>query len=170
MPARSDPFATLGLPARFDLDPGAVERAYLARAAATHPDLADPATADAAARAAAALNDAKAALLDPESRARALLAHLAPDAPATERDLPEGFLMEIMQTRMAIEEAVQSRDPQAVARWREWAADQRSSSIERLGALFAGLDDPPDPGALAEIRRRLNAWRYIERLLEQLPD
>jgi len=30
------------------------------------------------------------------------------------------------------------------------------------------VGDPPDPALLGEIRTQLNAWRYIERLIEQL--
>ena len=168
---RADPFDTLGLPARFDLDPAGVERAYLSRAAACHPDLAgqDPEAAARAARAAAALNDAKAVLLDPESRARALLARRDPGAPA-DRSLPEGFLMDIMQTRLGLEEAIAGGNPADLDPWREWAARERRSAIDRIGGLFAGLGEPPAAEGLAEIRRQLNAWRYIERMLEQIPD
>lgn len=170
--ASRDPFTTLGLPPRFDLDPADIERAYLARAAAAHPDLAgdDPARAAEAAQAAAALNHAKAALLDPESRARALLARLDPAAKPDSKDLPDGFLMEIMETRMGLESAVADQDAAALDRWRQWAADQRRSSIDAMTARFAALTDPPQPAQLADIRRRLNAWRYIERMLEQIPD
>ena len=170
--AKADPFATLGLPARFDLDPAAIDRAYLARAAAVHPDLAgdDPARAADAARAAAALNHAKATLLDPESRARALLAILAPQAAPADRDLPDGFLMDIMQTRIELEAAIAERDAHALDRWREWAADQRRLSIDRIAAGFAAVTTPPADHDLAAIRRQLNAWRYIERMLEQIPD
>lgn len=173
MQAQPDPFTLLGLPARFDLDPAPIEQAYLARAAAVHPDLAgdDPTRAAQAAREAAALNDAKATLLDPEARARALLSLLAAgDASPGGRDLPDGFLMEIMQTRMELESAVAEGDAEAIARWREWAAAERRSYIDRIGALFAGLSQPPNEPDLSTIGRRLNAWRYIERLIEQLPD
>ncbi|MCC7387357.1 MAG: hypothetical protein IT431_01170 [Phycisphaerales bacterium] len=170
--ANPDPFTTLGLPARFDLEPAAIDRAYLARAAAVHPDLAgdDPARAADAARAAAALNHAKAALLDPESRARALLAILAPQAAPADRDLPDGFLMDIMQTRIELDAAIAERDAPALNRWREWAAEQRRSSIDRIAVSFAALTTPPADPDLAAIRRQLNAWRYIERMLEQIPD
>jgi curved DNA-binding protein CbpA len=168
-----DPFETLGLPARFKLAAQDIGRAYLARAAACHPDLAgaggDEALAAAAARTAAALNDARAVLLDPESRARALLARLDPGG-ASDRTLPEGFLAEIMATRLGLEEAIEGGKPADLDRWREWAAGERGSSIDRIAGLFAGLGDPPAAAGLVEIRRRLNAWRYIERMIEQIPD
>lgn len=168
-PAPADPFETLGLPARFDLDAAAVDRAYLARAAACHPDLAggDPDKAAEAARRSALLNGAKAALLNPETRARALLDRLG-GAPGSERDLPDGSLMEIMETRMAVEEAAAGGDQAELARWRNWAAEQRRDYIDRVGNMFAVLGDSPSPEALSAIRRKLNAWRYIERMAEQI--
>ena len=40
-----------------------------------------------------------------------------------------------------------------------------------VNRLFDALGERPDAPALAAIRRELNAWRYIERLIEQLdPD
>lgn len=170
----ADPFDALGLEPRFDLPTAEVERAYLARAAACHPDLAGggPAEDAEAARLAATINDAKAVLLNPESRARALLARLGAGVAGggPDRDLPEGFLMGIMQTRMEVEEALVGGQATELARWRDWAAGERRSYIERIDGLFSGLSYPPSSPALDEIRRQLNAWRYIERMLEQIPD
>lgn len=164
----TDPFETLGLEPRFDLAEPDIQRAYLARAAACHPDLvgADPERAADAARLSAALNRARAVLAAPEDRARALLERLG-GAAGDERELPDGFLMEMMETRMEVEAAVEAGDGEELARWREWAKTERAGYIERLGTMFAGLSNPPAPDAVQAIRRELNAWRYIERMLEQ---
>lgn len=164
-----DPFEILGLPARFDLNPAAIEAAYLARVASVHPDLAssDPGAAAAAARESAKLNDARRRLVDPELRTRALLARLAPGAAGEPNELPDGFLMEIMETRMEIEAAAASGDQREIRRWREWAKNERSGYVSRLGSLFSDASSGSD--VVDGIRRELNAWRYIERLLEQLP-
>jgi molecular chaperone HscB len=161
-----DPFDTLGLPARFDLDPLEVERAYLARSADLHPDLAgaDPD----AERLAAELNGAKRALSDPEMRADALLRRLGGPTREKERSLPSGFLMEIMGIREEIESSAASGDPAAAAKWEEWAEGRRRELIGSISAMFAGLGDKPDADALRAIRVELNVWRYIERLVEQL--
>ncbi|MDQ7014070.1 MAG: iron-sulfur cluster co-chaperone HscB C-terminal domain-containing protein [Planctomycetota bacterium] len=206
----SDPFDTLGFEARFDLDPADIQRAYLLRAAACHPDLvgADPERVAEADRRSAALNTAKATLLDPETRARALLERLGGGGGGglgDGRELPDGFLMEIMETRMAVEEAADSGDAAEMARWRDWVAAERERYIERLGGLFAAVQEVQEvqevgdvgemgevvemgdvvevgdvgvkegvggasvpPENLAEIQRQLNAWRYIERMLEQI--
>ena len=164
----TDPFETLGLEPRFDLAEADIQRAYLARAAACHPDLvgADPERAADAARLSAALNRARALLTAPEDRARALLERLG-GGTGDERELPDGFLMEMMETRMDVEAAVEAGDGEELARWRQWAKTERAGYIERLGTMFAGLGTPPDPDAVQAIRCELNAWRYIERMLEQ---
>lgn len=164
-----DPFETLGLSPRFDLTADEVERAYLARAALCHPDLVSGNAEQAAdaARLSSGLNGARAALADPESRANALLARLGGAAQGS-KDLPDGFLMEIMETRMEVESAAESGDAAELARWRAWAAEERRGYIERLGVMFAALGASGDAGALRAIREQLNAWRYIERMLEQI--
>ncbi len=166
----ADPFTLLGIGPGFDLDRASIDRAYRARAAAMHPDLADPATAEEAAGASAALNDARATLADPERRANALLAILGgPDASA-DRSLPDGFLMEMMDVRQRAEAECVTNEGHA--RWERWADERRESSIAQVSALFArAFSDGASGALLADIRRALNAWRYIERMIEQLdPD
>lgn len=165
-----DPFDILNLPPRFDLDQAEVERAYLARSAALHPDLAanDPE----AARAMADLNHARRVLSDPEQRADALLRRLGGPTREQERGLPHGFLAQIMEIRQEIESALAEDDPRRCAaeraRWQNWARQQRAQAIADVGAMFAALETPPTQDALRAIRVHLNAWRYIERLIEQL--
>ncbi len=157
-----DPFDLLGLPPTFDLDRAAIDRAYLSRAAAVHPDLAagDPE----APRRSALLNRARSILSDPESRAAALLARLGGPSKESDRSLPDGFLAEILEVREEIEAAARSTDHAARARWEAWADERRAAHIAEISRLFAAPDAPP----LRAIRMELNAWRYVERLIEQL--
>ncbi len=161
-----DAFDHLGLPPVFALEPAALQRAYLARVAALHPDRARPDTADTgdSGAAAAALNHARATLLDPEARANALLARLGGPAKEADRTLPEGFLAEMMTLREAIDGCRAGGDAGAVAAHVAQARARRAAHEARVAALFAA---GPVPAALREIRRELNAWRYLERLLEQ---
>lgn len=172
--SRNDPFSILGLAPGFDLDTAAVERAFLLRVAAAHPDRvvdddlagpADPDThtnADAEARV-AQLSLARETLLDAERRAVALLALLGgPDASA-DRSLPAGFLQEMLEVREAMEQEIAAEGDPARRRWGRWAQERRQGHVERLRGWFSAATPP-----LAEIRRELNAWRYVERLLEQL--
>jgi molecular chaperone HscB len=169
MSSPPSPFSVLGLPPGFDLTPDQIHAAHLARVSALHPDLLPPGLSeDDASRLAAELNDAKQVLGNPESRANALLLFLGGPTKELDRSLPPGFLMEMMDTRQEIESALASKGEPTIARWIAWANDQRREHEAVVSQLFKALATPPDPRALAAIRTRLNAWRYIERLIEQL--
>ena len=161
-PLQDDPFDVLGLPAAFDLDRTQLERAYLAKAAQAHPD------ASGSDVLAAQINQAKRILEDPERRANALLARLGGPSKEHNRDLPPGFLMELMSTREEMEEIAHSKDTQALDTFRQMAEKRRSGHIERIAMLVRDLDSPPMPESLARIRVELNAWRYAERMIEQI--
>lgn len=159
----SDPFGVLGLPRRFALDGAEIEAAFLTRLSGVHPDLAgEDASMDAA-----ALTAARAMLADPEQRAVALLAVMGGPSASQDRSLPDGFLMEMMELRERVEteleEGAGARD-----RWADFAQTRRREHIERIGAMFDALSEPASPDELGAIRRELNAWRYTERLIEQL--
>jgi curved DNA-binding protein CbpA len=160
-----EPFAILGIEPAFDLPPGRVEKAYLSRVAQIHPDLARD--EDAASRA-AILNEARATLLDPERRAGALLQKLGGPSPEADRSLPASFLAEMLEVREETEAAVATGDQPRIEHWRTWAADRRRAVIAEVSSLFASAGSPPVESSLREIRRMLNAWRYVERMLEQL--
>ena len=160
----ADPFTLLGLEPRFDLDPSEIDRAFLARAASAHPDLAG---SDGSM---SALNEARRVLADEERRANALLTLLGGPSPEQCRDLPQGFLMEIMELRERIESLLAGGDASARASVEHEARAHRDAYVRTVAEAFTSLGDPPDPDALRDIRVRLNAWRYIERLIEQLDD
>ncbi|MDX2131002.1 MAG: iron-sulfur cluster co-chaperone HscB C-terminal domain-containing protein [Planctomycetota bacterium] len=154
-----DPFKVLGLPARFDLSRDEIERAYLARAAAVHPDLAGDESHDAS----SALNAARTTLASPLARAEVLLALRAGGVAPGDKSLPAGFLAEFMPLREEGEEALARGDRAEVERLRAWGMAERSRFSDVVRGLFAepALD-------AARLRTTLNAWRYIERLLERL--
>jgi DnaJ-domain-containing protein 1 len=158
-----DPFAALGLPHRFDLTQAAIERAYLGRIAASHPDAVGRGGRDDDSGDAAALNDAKAALLDDGRRAEALLAHLGGPTANQERALPPGFLEEMLDVRERLDADLDADPVGARPRWRDWAQARRETHVAVLQGLFART-----PAPLRDIRLILNQWRYIERMLEQL--
>ena len=122
----------------------------------------------------AELNRAKGVLSSPERRADALLVRLGGPSREEHKQLPAAFLAEMMEVREQIEEAMGSpQDARARERekWQTWADGERARAIEEVGAMFGALGSPPAAEALRAIRTRLNAWRYIERLIEQLdPD
>lgn len=167
-----DPFAALGLERRFVIDPAALQRAWLARLARVHPDHAgagEPGTEGASsARDAAVVNRAHATLRSPEQRASALLGLLGGPSAAQDPSLPQGFLIEILEIRERLEEARASGDPVARRELKAWAHDERRRAEQEVGAMFEALGPAPGVEALGAIRKRLNAWRYIERMIEQL--
>lgn len=171
----NDPFDTLGLPARFDLDRGAIEAAYLSRAAAAHPDHGGTEAADVEG-AIARLNAARGTLLDAEKRARALVARLSVGeavgvrgVAGEDRALPPGFLETMMEARERME--AERGQPGSAERWEGWAEERRAGHVKEVGRLLGEAGAKPAggrSGALAAVRRELNAWRYVERMLEQI--
>src|SRR3954469_19995038 len=100
-----DHFARLGLPRRFVVDAAALERAYLARSRAVHPDFhAAGAAGDLAASVelSSAVNEAYNTLKEPFARADYLLGlHGGPSA-AAEKAVDPAFLGEMMEYRERI--------------------------------------------------------------------
>ncbi|MBL8745927.1 MAG: hypothetical protein JNK58_06175 [Phycisphaerae bacterium] len=165
-PTPTNPFTLLGLPQQFSLDRAALQRAWLAGTARLHPDRPD-APPDAA-RQLAALNHAKSTLEDPESRANSLLLLLGGPTREQDKSLPPAFLAEILETRERMESEIAAEHDDARRRWERWAEDRRREYIARVNDLF---QKTPTPETLRAIRTELNAWRYIERLIEQIePD
>lgn len=162
----SNPFDALGLPMSFDLDAAAVERAYLGRLRSAHPDAGG--ADDAGGIDAAGLNRARVVLLDAEQRANRLLEALGGPAALACKDLPGGFLMEMMTRREEIEEQIAEGGSAARTNWESWAHDERTQYTESASVLFSELGEAPDSEKLTQVRVLLNAWRYIERLIEQL--
>ncbi len=155
-----DAFEVLGLAANYGITPAEVQRAYLARAAALHPDRTP---ADEVEEQSAALNEARAVLSDPERRAVALLARLGGPVKVKDKGLPTGFLAAMMEVRERMEEELAAGGEKAKAEWRVWAGERRREHEARVRAMFDA-----EPVDLMEIRRELNAWRYVERLAEQI--
>lgn len=172
-----DPFELLGIQREYDVDASQVQRAYLKASAAHHPDrFTDPLERAEAEETIAWINHAVAELSDDERRANCLLALLGGPSREREKALPDGFLIEILEQREEMEQALASGNPDERLGFERWAADRRRDHHEAVRALFAravamGEDKSTDAGILVAIRVELNAWRYIERMIEQLdPD
>lgn len=175
-----DPFDVLGIAPRFDVNAAEIRRAYLAAIARAHPDRDNDgynsAPDDDSGPAAAELNEAKRTLEDPHARAVALLARLERSAkprgasPDGDRSISPTFLAEIMEVREALEAATEETE---TLRWRGWAQARKAEYARQVGEAFSRLTPAQEPmidaeraAMLAGIRRILNEWRYIERLLD----
>lgn len=160
----SDPFSLLGIPPAFPVDEPRLRQAWLKATAANHPDrAADP---DEAHQTLSAVNQAYRTLSDPEKAANALLTRLGGPSPDQAKALPDGFLMEMLEIRDELEEAKASKDPEKIAKLEAWADEQRGAWMARVREQFAAHSEQDD--RRDAIRQSLNAWRYIERLIEQL--
>ena len=161
-PSTSNAFSLLGLEARFDLDPEAIERAFFERSKELHAD--KFANAPAAERVAAlarsrALNDAYQAIKKPVPRAEYLLV-LAGVAIGDNERLDPAFLMEILELREALAEARAAGKLAEVGRLQHLMATRRTAAVAALPALFAANDLPA-------IKERLIVLRYLHRFLEE---
>ncbi len=170
-----DPFKTLGLPPRFDLDQADLHARFIQASSTHHPDRhTDPVAQAEAAERSAEINQAYAVLSDPERRADALLTLLGGPAKDQDKSLPPDLLMDMMEVRENLEEAVAANNAMELEKLRGWANDQREAHLSKVADLFDNAStSPPDallPGAVAKaIRLELNTLRYIERMLEQMP-
>ncbi len=156
----NDPFDLLEVPARFDLDLRDLKSAWMRKASRVHPD--GVGSIDAS----VAVNDSYRVLLDPITRADALLTrYCAPNV--DERCLPEGFLLAMMELR---ERADEARGESSLLKqlFRE-ARDERSEALSAISNAFAGVE--PDGCSVSRaqlIRAKLNVVRAFDRMLEQL--
>lgn len=164
----SDPFRVLGLEPAFELDPEQVRKATLVRSARLHPDRApDPITAAENASVLAEVNEAASTLLDDLARAEVMIRIHGGPGPSEDRTLPDGFLEDILATRLELEEAVARGDDVGKETLRSWAEAEWTERRRRVAAL---IDRDPAPGdvELREARREVNRWRYSQRMLDQI--
>ena len=166
-----NPFATLGVEARFDVDLSAVEKTHRELSRALHPDRYVGASASerrGALGKAVEVNEAWRILRDPIRRAEALLAlrgvTLDERNPSQRQADPE-FLMEMLEQREALAEAKQARDLPAIKRMAGAIQDRARRVEAALTEGFARGDAAslvPSVGELKFYRRFLDEVSAIE--------
>ena len=171
----NDHFDRLGLPRRFALDSAAVERAYVARSRAVHPDYhlsGSSAELAASLELSAALNEAYNALRDPFTRAEYLLTLEGGPTAAEHKQIPAAFLAEMLELREQVEEARAGCPDDAAVLAADFGRryDDLLAGIEEKFAEFEQLaaDDPRRPWLLAEVRGQLNAAKFVRGLIRDL--
>ena len=123
-----DPFATLGLPRRYELDRAALEVRYRELQRALHPDKFAGASASErrlSLSKAVEVNEAYRILRDDLARAEALLAQHRGAASTKAPEAEPGFLMEMMEQREALGEAKQQKDLDAPSAVRALSKEPR---------------------------------------------
>jgi molecular chaperone HscB len=165
-------FERLGLPRRFSIDRAELERLYLARSREVHPDFhAGTSAANQAESlaATAAVNEAYLILKDDFRRADYLLGLLGGPTAGEVKDMPQVFLMEMMEIREQIEEARTSGPNLTLHRLAASLRSQYETLLNQVGQRLEQLvNAEPNPVSLAAIRKDLNAAKVIRGLLRDL--
>ena len=95
--------------------------------------------------------------------------HVSP--PSVERQMPQAFLMEVLEWNEALEEAREApegaRLPDSLESLSKTWRAQRTMTLDEIERSLTPL---PQRGAetLREVRRKLNAVRYLDRALNEL--
>src|SRR5262245_42910638 len=165
----NDHFERLGLPRRFSLDAAGLEREYLARSRALHPDyhqLGSSAEQAASVELSAALNEAYATLKDPFKRAEYLLRLEGGPSASELKDLPAEFLEEMLELRMEIA-GLTPNSPEALAMENQ-LRDRRDQMLSEVGRLLESLTPQNRTAHLVNVLRLLNATKYVQNLIRDL--
>lgn len=169
-----DHFERLGLPRRFALDETELERNYLARSRALHPDfhqLASTGEQQASLEMTARLNEAASILRDPFKRAEYLLTLAGGPSASEQKEMPAEFLEEMLELRMAIEELRESEPHDSPSRqeMEKRLSARRAAMIQGVATDFDALAQTGERATvLRNVRRRLNALKYLQNLLRDL--
>jgi molecular chaperone HscB len=165
----TDPFQTLGVEARFDLDAEELARRHRDLSRALHPD--KFAGAPAAERRlslsrAIEVNEAYRLLKDPIRRAEALLRRAGVPVGETSEPKPSpDLLMDMMERREEFGDARRRKDLSAVRALAEAMGERERQVLAAVGRAFdAGLSDPNKLGAVLP---ELGELRYLRRFLEE---
>ena len=172
--AAISPFAVFGLPPSWVVVSDDLERRLLKYSRLMHPDFfvtAAPEQRELAESGSAELNSAHEVLSDPLARGEWLVRHLGGPSEAEERQMPQAFLVEVLDWNETLEDAAG-----AAAGSPEWQALEELEGTlrarrEGLFETIRGLLQPlPAEGAeaLVEVRRSLNAARYVDKSLAEL--
>jgi molecular chaperone HscB len=165
-----DPFATLGIEARFDLDLAAVERRHRELSRALHPDRyasAAPSERREALSKAASVNEAWRVVRDPIARAEALFARAGIAVGEGTAPKPtQALLMEALDRREALDEAKAKKDLAAIDRLAGEVDASRRAAEDQLQRGFA--QQRADRAKLEALVPVLGELRFHRRFLDEV--
>jgi molecular chaperone HscB len=167
-----DAFATLGLPAAFDLDLDEAEKRHRDLSGALHPDRhaqSTPAARRAALGKAIEVNEAWRVVRDPIRRGEALLRHLGVQVEEGQEPKPDPMLlMDMMEQREALAQAGRQRDEAALDRLVKEMKAREARATVSLAAEFQRAADNGGAGVHpAALLSGLGELRYYRRFLEE---
>ena len=168
------PFEALGLEIAYAIDGKALKKRLLRLSRLTHPDFFATASVEELALAEennALLNNSYEVLFDDFRRADWIVKALGGPSESDERQMPQEFLMEVLEWNEALEEgrgaAIDSTERKALDELQNTLSAERADT---LAAVAATLTPTPSKGAasLSAARKQLNAIRYLDRTLREL--
>ena len=166
-----DPFATLGLERRFEIDPASLEARYRELQRALHPDRHTGGTATErrlSLSKAMEVNEAYRTLKDELQRAEALLAlHGGAHGDAGEAPDP-AFLVEVMELREALGDARDAGDLTRVRSLGASVSAMERSVRDEMARAFASGGGAPDADTLAAIGRLVGRLKYFRRFADEV--
>lgn len=166
------PFEVFGLEPAWEVDAGALRKRLVALSRLVHPDYFAAASAEQRAlaeRHSARINEAFETLGEDLARAEWMITSQGGPAEREQRDMPQAFLMEVLEWNEALDEARASEPGSAErARLDGLRAELEAARDAALGRLGARLAPGAGQDALVEARRELNALRYLRRTLDQI--
>jgi len=169
-PPWADYFALLGLPRAYTIDEKKLSAAFRGIARGVHPDrfTSDMEEVQSlATRLSAEINQAFHVLSDPVRRADYLLEIAGGPSAAEMREVPDGFLADVMMLREEIDRAKAADDDDAMQRHRESIAARRQETLRQIAALAESAADLGAPEKKG-LRRLLNSMKYFDNLLAEL--
>jgi molecular chaperone HscB len=161
-----DHFSLLNLPPKYFLDMTQLESQYLKASRQVHPDHQQGAEAEqmASEQLAARLNEAYTTLTDAFRRANYLLELQGGPSASELKETPQAFLNEMLDLRMEIEELKATKAD--LGPTENELVQRRDGLLQKAGEkLDAETKTPSD---LADIRRLLNATKFVNGLLKDL--
>ena len=169
----TDYFTIFGLPRRYRLDEQELHKRFLNLTRDIHPDrfaTSSPETIDLTMRLAAQINEAHEVLKDPVLRAEYLLQRAGGKRPSEDKGAPGGMLVEVMELREQIEEAVSRDDQTTLHELRRRVDDMAAEVWETVASLADAIADGPEDEDLQKLRAYLNGIKYVRNLQEVLSD
>jgi molecular chaperone HscB len=162
----ADPFDTLGVEPRFDLDEALLAQRHRDLSRALHPDRHAGAAATSRRLALGRMievNEALRVLRDPVRRAGALARRLGlPVGEGAEPKASPALLMDFMEAREELGAAVAARDVAAVARLAAGMKEREAKVTAALGAAFI------DASQRDVVLALLGELRYVRRFLDEV--
>lgn len=164
-------FELFAMEPTYDVDTAALRRKYLSLSRSIHPDVAGRTAGGQRAQSLAlssGLNRAYETLRNPVDRAEYLLRLAGGPSAADDKSVPGELLAEVMMIREEIEEAVQGGDRETLQSTRRVVLDRQRATLAEIADICRGTD-LKDAATQKRLRQQLNAVKYLNNLLDQVP-